>query len=277
MNSEFKIDNENIIIFERNNLPDRLISKQEEDKSNFYQEFYDSRASNALMDLRTTQAEKIIVEFSEYFHQPQRPPDIGCGSGIFLEIVKNSYKNLTVKGLEPAIKNKKDIESLTLSEYVNSEDHQKYSVVALLDVFEHQDNPKLTIHQVKKVLEREGIILIKVPNKDAIMYKIAKWFRFIIPSISKEALKRLYQADYPPPHFFYWNLASINQFMQENDCKIVKYIYLSDIKIATLHKRLWGISKLKKILIYIGTISLKLVSLSSWSDSILIAVESNEI
>jgi len=70
-----------------------------------------------------------------------------------------------------------------------------------------------------------------------------------LPKIQNRILSRLYQIDYPPPHFFYYNKKSLMKTVQR-DFELVYDFYLTEVPWSGLLGRFYQIpSPLKYFLI----------------------------
>ena len=126
--------------------------------------------------------------------------DYGCGTGSFLSYVKQ--KGWAVLGLEPssiAISNcatnvKEDIKDP--SEIYNLQEGTA-DVISLWHVFEHVYNPKELLGVFKKVLKKEGALVIAVPNPDSLDAELygESWAAWDVPihhsHFNKKSMKML--------------------------------------------------------------------------------------
>ena len=128
--------------------------------------------------------------------------DIGCGTGEFLNVCKNS--GFSTKGIEPseiarnqAIENYNlsVTENTDLSQYTNSE----FDSISLWHVLEHVPNLNETISQFNRILKSNGKLIIAVPNHkswDANYYK-EYWAGWDVPihlwHFSNATMERLFK------------------------------------------------------------------------------------
>jgi len=92
--------------------------------------------------------------------------DMGTGIGQFLSVARKYFK---VYGTEPSIEGRqlaKKHFNLTIEE--NIKFGMKFDVVTLFHVLEHVPSPSVTIKLCQKLLKREGILVIAVPNSNLI-------------------------------------------------------------------------------------------------------------
>jgi 2-polyprenyl-3-methyl-5-hydroxy-6-metoxy-1,4-benzoquinol methylase len=89
------------------------------------------------------------------FRQPARILDYGCGTGAFVEFLKESGVSETF-GYDPFISTYADRQVL----------REQYDVVVSYDVIEHSDAPKDFMSQVAELARPQGLIVIGTPNAD---------------------------------------------------------------------------------------------------------------
>lgn len=113
--------------------------------------------------------------------------DIGCGYGFFLDEAKK--KNLSVFGIEPAIKSfnyvketlKLSVANTNLKKFLKN-NQKKYDFVIYSHVLEHVKNPKRTINQLFKLLKPKGILYIEIPNVNSHQFYAEKEnYTFLLP------------------------------------------------------------------------------------------------
>lgn len=111
--------------------------------------------------------------------------DVGCGTGSFLEIMKNA--GWEAVGLEPNLEAReltiaKNIECYESNYLFNLPDKQ-FDVITLWHVLEHVHDLYNYIIQFKRLLKENGLLLIAVPNytsSDASHYD-AFWAAYDVP------------------------------------------------------------------------------------------------
>lgn len=102
--------------------------------------------------------------------------DIGCGWGQFLEILQEKKINyLGIDTTEEAIKicrsknlNCQRIDSVNLAK----KQQAKYSAITCFQVIEHLTNPLPLLFSLKKLLKKNGLLLLTTPNNDTPLRKI---------------------------------------------------------------------------------------------------------
>ena len=107
--------------------------------------------------------------------------DIGCNDGSFLDVLsKSGFKNLL--GIEPSISCSKICVSKgykTENRYFNKKEadkiKEKYGLVDVVvcrHVLEHIKDPFQFITAIKKIMKRNGIFFIEIPNANNIIYNL---------------------------------------------------------------------------------------------------------
>jgi 2-polyprenyl-3-methyl-5-hydroxy-6-metoxy-1,4-benzoquinol methylase len=134
--------------------------------------------------------------------------DIGCGTGAFLQTMKNAGWDIT--GLEPdaaareKAKSLYDIEPQPSPELFNFSEN-KFDAITMWHVLEHVHQLQEYIAQLKKILTPNGKIFIAVPNYisyDAEYYG-ENWAAYDVPR-----------------HLYHFSPQSMQQLMQQHGLKI---------------------------------------------------------
>jgi len=95
--------------------------------------------------------------------------DIGAGKGNLLEAFFSRFKNLKYTALEPSkayhlLKNKKFIKECHNSFFNSSSFQHNFDFLSLIGVLEHVSDPKSFLLDIKKIMHKETLLLIEVPN-----------------------------------------------------------------------------------------------------------------
>ena len=137
--------------------------------------------------------------------------DIGCGTGEFLNEVKNLGIDVWGTDIAPRQINFakerygfKNIFVNTLTEFVKSRPY-KFDAISFFEVLEHLDNPKEFIANVKEILNPSGLIIFSVPNTERV-------------GMGKEP------EETPPNHLFRWTKKSITNFLKQENFDILKIV-----------------------------------------------------
>ena len=141
---------------------------------------------------------KLLVSFSE----SKNHLDIGCGTGEFLNACKNA--GFRTKGVEPSeLARKQAIKNYNLDIYENTDlsqfENSSFHTITMWHVLEHVPNLNETIENFSRILEKNGSVIIAVPNLkswDAKYYK-EFWAAWDVPihlwHFSKKTIEHLFK------------------------------------------------------------------------------------
>jgi len=102
--------------------------------------------------------------------------DIGTNMGFFLRHTRGRKWNVTGVDPSPALSEMArkyfglNVKTCYLNEAGFEDEH--FDVVTMTDVFEHIPEPKKMLEDIKKVIKKDGILFIKVPNGKYNMLKL---------------------------------------------------------------------------------------------------------
>ncbi len=171
----------------------------------FYEKFYEK------LDLHNVDRFN-INEAQQYFikrNTPGKLIDIACGTGRFIHHAKKY--NFNVYGLDfdsvalNVCKQKyrlKNVYNIPLSSPKLFK-FGRFDYVTLIDVLEHVDNPLSLIQSCNKILKKDGLLVISVPNYTRKPDYIFK------------------QGDSPPHHLTKWTTESLNYLVKNQGFKVV--------------------------------------------------------
>jgi SAM-dependent methyltransferase len=135
--------------------------------------------------------------------------DIGCGTGNFLAAARDAGYEVSGTELDRnAARFAKErvglprVFPLTISEFVERYPDQKFEVVTLFEVLEHQAAPVEFVQKVKSCLRPRGFIALSVPNRE-------RWLTG--PDV----------LDYPPNHFLRWNSHALTSLLSTHGFEIL--------------------------------------------------------
>ena len=135
--------------------------------------------------------------------------DIGAGTGDFLSVCKNN--NWNVFGVEPSSR-ARDIalnKSLTLKKELSFFKNKKFDVITMWHVLEHVENLNKYIFELKKLLKKNGKLIIAVPN-----YK----------SFDAKYYKEFWAAYDVPRHLWHFSQQSIHKLFSEQQMVVEKIL-----------------------------------------------------
>ncbi len=158
--------------------------------------------------------------------------DIGTNMGLFLRHTRS--KDWNVFGVEP---------SPSLSEmarryfglnvktaYLNEADFEDefFDIITMTDVFEHISEPKEMIEDVRRILKKDGILFIKVPNGNYNMLKL--WLAKITNDLRTYNIFDSYE------HLTHYTHKTLTRMLDECGFEIRKTFIGKPIQLPVWHK-----------------------------------------
>ena len=160
--------------------------------------------------------------------------DIGCGTGELLNYFKS--KGWETQGIEPSYKAR----NFAINNYnlnINDENYletinRKFDVITMWHVFEHVQDLNKRIVNISQLLNKNGIIIIAVPN---------------INSPDSKFYKKYWAALDVPRHLYHFSEESMRIFLSNHNMEIIESIpmkmdayYVSMLSEKYLaHKYIW--------------------------------------
>ena len=135
--------------------------------------------------------------------------DVGCGDGLFFPRLRQFG---TVEGIEPALRsvnpgNADNNYIYTCSFDQNFWPPHKYSLILMLDVLEHIQDPIGALRHAGELLEPNGMLVITVPafmtlwtNHDVLNHHFTRYTKGGLRQLTASAGLRIIEARY----FFHW-------------------------------------------------------------------------
>ena len=111
--------------------------------------------------------------------------EVGSSTGLFLSLLKDN--GWEVLGIEPsvtssAIARKQDLPVLNTTFELANLKANSFDVIIFNHVLEHMVNPTQTIKKARKLLKKDGIIFIDVPNFASLAARIQKaGWKYLLP------------------------------------------------------------------------------------------------
>lgn len=220
--------------------------------------------------MRDKNYKKCIAFLRNYFSYKGKILDIGCATGWFLKDIQT--EGWDVSGIEPSKTMVKyasdklhldilntDLENLNLPE-------DSFDVITMWDVLEHLPLPDMQLLKTKKMLKKNGLLVIRVPDIKGIVPQIAILLYRMTFGIFKLPIKILFNTYEEYPHIFYFSKITLPDLVKKIGLEIIKIDYECAIETDGLaDKRLLFKSSFlrNKIIISIIGKALKLLNLIS--------------
>lgn len=201
------------------------------------QELDEEARALALIGIRHLNFKKLVEQILRYIPAGSKLLDVGCAHGWFLQTARHQLK---VEGIEPDKAIYQGAEKLGLSlrcgyfpEILNPSD--TYDAITFNDVIEHISDVQATLQAVKNHLNPNGILLLNVPNRNGVFYRVAKLFCLLGVSTFFE---RLWQVGLPSPHLHYFNRQTLTKLLVRSGFKVQAFGRLETIVLSGLFKRI---------------------------------------
>ncbi len=171
----------------------------------------------ALKALREKNYTKILTTLKSQFSAGQQSVlDIGCAYGWFLDLAKT--EKMQTYGVEPdacvitpAMRENHTLWQGFFPGIVPAD--KKFDVIIFNDVFEHLPDVGEALDACHKHLEDDGILVINLPNKNGIFYRLATILKTF--GMSKP-MDRMWQKDFPSPHLSYFSPSLLEKLTQRH-------------------------------------------------------------
>lgn len=266
------------IAFECGATPDRLVDFQCDTPAGFYGHFYEQGVSAGLAALRRFQMEAIcaLAGLPGATNRVRAWLDVGAGTGIAIDYLNETYGGRTgfeAFGLEPATP--RSIGHLYRGD-LDAVGHlpglpASFDVISFLDVLEHFSDPASALQRASALLNPSGHLIIKVPNRAAAIYQAAKALRFVAPPIARRVLRRLYQIDYPPPHYYYFDRESLTALLERSGFQVERVDYIAETPLRFIWTRLWGFALPKRVAAFAVLVAFKAFCLGPRQECLVVA------
>lgn len=148
--------------------------------------------------------------------------DIGCGRGFLLKKLKEKAKkgsrffglDISSKLCDIAKENNPDAE-ITRGDAENLPfEDDFFDFVFMTEVLEHLIDYNKSLKEAKRVLKKNGIFIVSVPNRDWLQY---------------DFYDKIRNKNLQPVDDYYFRFKEIKMFLQNNGFKIVKYHGLDNL------------------------------------------------
>ena len=141
--------------------------------------------------------------------------DVGCGNGAFLKQASNQGWDvwgceLSQSGAEAAAAGGLRVVHGSVAD--GGYQDRLFDVVRLEQVFEHLNDPRGTLQEIRRILKLGGIVIIGVPNSDA--------FSFCL-------FKRHWGLLGLPFHLYQYSAATLSSMLSEQGFEVLRIRYLS--------------------------------------------------
>lgn len=180
---------------------------------------------------------KKVQLINHYTNQEKKLLDIGCGTGEFLIHAKN--KNWETVGVEVnnQARQKASNKKIDTFKSLDNLNNQKFDVITLWHVLEHLPNLEDQILKIKSLLEKNGTLIIAVPNYKSYDAKYYKqfWAAYDTPRhlwhFSQKAIKTIFAEknlivkDTLPMYFDSYYVSLLSEKYKNGSSNYIKAFY----------------------------------------------------
>lgn len=216
-----------------------LFSKDTEFKHNFTSDIDPSSMERSLEKLRKQNSEKIILLIKNYFKSKKiKGLEVGSSYGWFLETAKRHH--IICEGIEPeektyqiSLKKHHSVKRGFFPQDVSK--NAEYDFIIFNDVLEHIPDLNSCLKTTRKLLKKNGLLIVTLPLSTGVFYKLARFLRFIG---AKNYLNRLWQFDFHSPHYYYFNKNNFTKTLKNYNYDTYQYIRLETLLKDDINERL---------------------------------------
>lgn len=162
----------------------------------------------SLESLRRQSARNLLEEIEKHV-TAGAVLDIGCSFGWFLDAA--AERGWQTFGIEPSDVAVRHVQSRSKHEVKHglfpetSFGERRFEAVVLTDVLEHLPDPVTTLAQIAQVLKPGGVLGVRVPNQEGLIYKAAAVLAKATAGGIDSPMWRMWQLDFPYPHLWYFS------------------------------------------------------------------------
>lgn len=209
-----------------------------------YQKFYLPR--------RVVSYNKILDEIDPW-KKLNKILDIGCGYGYFLaEAEKRGWRPYGIEISSYKVDFAKDKLGLNRLkgriEEAGFKEHQEgFDVVTMWDVLEHIPNPLDVLKFCNKVLRREGLLVLKVPNGDVFNPN----YRWLLRQFVYIYQRLVFPAN-PYEHLYHFSPAILTRILEKAGFQLIRLMTEDSFNERVIAGRNWVIRLIRRALMYLG-------------------------
>jgi 2-polyprenyl-3-methyl-5-hydroxy-6-metoxy-1,4-benzoquinol methylase len=120
---------------------------------------------------------KRLFPYFDILTRSQKVLDIGCGKGLFLDVLKEQGKETF--GFEPDVNATKILEKKghgVCSDLSDIQDNS-FDLITMFQVLEHIENPSVLVHEIYRILKPGGYFIVETPNSVSKLASNKKFWR----------------------------------------------------------------------------------------------------
>lgn len=211
--------------------------------------------------------------------------DIGCAAGWFLDEFKRKNPKVMTVGIEPSLSMKKRISKKRHRVYwIPAEKLNtikgKFHLVSFWNVFEHFSNPHAMLKSVSKKLEKNGILILSVPNQTGLISRLSYFICRISAGKIKMPLEELFQTNNSFGHLFHYSRESLIKLCTQHGFDPIRWEKANIVDVWNVRQRLkinsYQKNEINQLIMASGVALLTLVArITNQQDEIVVIARKN--
>lgn len=206
---------------------------------------------NGIENLRIKNFKKILFTMKNILGIQTESKGLEVGSATGLFIVEAKKEGFEVEGIEPMYEScriswEKGLNVKNGYFPADIDQTQRFDFIIFNDVFEHIPDIEKCVSSCFNHLNPGGILIINLPDKDGILYKLSK---AMCKFGDSTAFGRLWQLGTASPHLYYFNGKSLDYLLGKYGFTRIRSVKLKSVSLEGLWGRIQAvpISKMKAI------------------------------
>lgn len=211
--------------------------------------------------------------------------DIGCAAGWFLDEFRRKNPKATTVGIEPSLSMKKRIsEKMHRIYWIPAKKlntiKDKFNLISFWNVFEHFSNPHAMLDLVARKLERNGILILSVPNQEGLISRLSYFIYHLSGGKIKMPLEELFQTNNSFGHLFQYSRKSLTRLLNRHGFHPIRWEKADIVDIWNVKQRLkinsYQTNEACRFIITLGVVLLTLIGrITSQRDEIVVIARKN--
>ena len=191
---------------------------------------------------------KTLKEINKLKSRPGKLLDIGCGPGYFLTEAKQFGWNTVGMDISQTIaalarKRGECVYGCTLNDFWQKHSYEQFDCITLLNLLEHLTFPAKALSIVRKLLKKDGLIVIETPTEDSLIRKTAHSLYRLSGGKIDHLVKNLYHSG---GHHFGFSEKTIKRLLVKRGFKVINIQPILSSPQIALKKRLVELAKAQK-------------------------------
>lgn len=180
------------------------------------------------------------LETIENVRKRGRLLDVGCGTGIFLNMARKrgwEVSGVDVSDYAAHIAKERfglqvDLRPLTEIKFPSG----YFDVITLWDSIEHFSHPSLYLREINRILKHDGILILNTPNENSLSRTIARLLYHVSFGLFKYPARRLYHKY----HSYYFSEQTIKALLADSGYSLIqlnkKSVPIEKVPVLNLEK-----------------------------------------